>query len=271
MIQAVAKRGLVLIGCGFMGKALLNGWLSAGVPPASIYVQDPSPSDWLSAQSGMKLNQSLPNDPAVVVIATKPQILDKVLPSLARFGNGQTIVVSIAAGAPVAVFEGQFGAETPIVRAMPNLPATVGASITALYANQHVDAVASKMVVDLFAAVGAVVHLGHESQIHAVTGLSGSGPGYVFAMADAMQRAGETLGLPSDLAKALAYQTILGSGLMLAQEDANAFALREAVTAKGGTTEAGLGVFNAKNAGIVELTRCTITAAHDRSIELSEM
>lgn len=271
MIQAIAKRGLVLVGCGFMGKALLKGWLTAGVPPSSIYVQDPSPSDWLSAQTGLQINQPLPNDPAIVVIATKPQILNKVLPSLSHFGNGQTIFVSIAAGAPIALFEEHLGVETPIVRAMPNLPATVGAGITALFANQHVNAYASRMTVVLFEVIGGVVHLRNENQLHAVTAISGSGPGYVFAMANAMQRAGEALGLPSVLAQTLAYQTISGAGLMLTQENAEAFTLQEAVTSKGGTTQAGLGVFTAKNEGIVELTLRTATAVHSRSIELSQM
>lgn len=268
MTQPFTNKGLVLIGCGFMGKALLEGWLAKGIPPLSIYVQDPAPSDWLAAQQDLRLNQPLPAEPAVIVIATKPQILDKVLPPITRFGNGQTVIVSIAAGAPIALFERAFGVDTPVVRAMPNLPATVGAGITALYANGHADAVALTMVSELFSTVGVVVQLTQENQMHTVTGLSGSGPAYVFALAEAMSRVGEALGLPKDLAKALTYQTLNGAGAMLARPDADATALREAVTSKGGTTASGLDAMMVNDIGIAELMHLTITAATDRSIEL---
>ena len=267
-MEAINQRGLVLIGCGFMGKALLEGWIAHGIAPDAVTVQDPSPSEWLSAQHGLRLNKPLPDNPAAVVVATKPQILDKVLPGLAGLGGGSTCFVSIAAGAPVSLFEEYLGAETSIVRAMPNLPASVSEGMTALFGNAAASAGDVELVTELFEAVGTVVSLEDEHQLHLVTGVSGSGPAYVFALAEAMAEAGAALGLPSDLASTLAIRTLVGAGKMLAADGADPTALRKAVTSKGGTTAAGLDVFMREPNGIGDLAKATIDAARARSVEL---
>jgi len=269
MIDEVCKRGLVLIGCGFMGRSLLEGWLSKGVAPEAFYVSDPNPSAWLAAQTEINVNTPLPADPAAVFIATKPQILDHVLPPFAHLGNAYTVVVSIAAGVGVARFETAFGADTPIVRAMPNLPATVGEGITALYCNGNVTDAQRQLITELFEGVGTVVDVDEEQQLHAITALSGSGPAYAFAFADALSKAGTALGLAPEMAKTLAYQTLKGAGCMLTARDADAVALRNAVTSKGGTTAAGLSEFGHEINGVDLLVQRTLDAAHCRSIELS--
>lgn len=269
-MHTVNERGLVLVGCGFMGRALLEGWIAAGIEPDAVTVKDPAPSDWLRSQSGLRLNGPLPGAPAAIVIATKPQILDKVLPDFVALGGGKTVVVSIAAGAPVSVFETCFGAQTPVVRAMPNLPASVGAGITALFGNDAAGPDDMALVERLFEAVGTTVRLPDEDMLHLVTGLSGSGPAYVFSLAEALAAAGADLGLPADLAKVLAVQTVAGADRMLAAADADPTALRKAVTSKGGTTAAGLEAFMAEPHGIAALARHTVEAASNRSIALSQ-
>lgn len=270
-MQAINQRGLVLIGCGFMGKALLQGWMANGISPAAIFVQDPSPSDWLKAQKGLQVNAPLPQNPAVIILATKPQVLDAVLPPLARFGNGTTVAISIAAGAPVSLFETHLGGQTPVIRAMPNLPASVGQGMTGLFASDAASDADLALAQTLFAAVGTSVTVQKEDMLHLVTGLSGSGPAYVFALAEAMAKAGETLGLPADLAKALAVQTVVGAGQMLAAPNASPTALRVAVTSKGGTTAAGLDQLMQDPNGLTDLVENAINAARKRSIELSQI
>lgn len=258
--------GLVMVGCGFMGQALLQGWLANGLRPEAVTVQDPTPSDWLMAQTGLHVNAPISTAPAAIVVATKPQVLDQVLPPLAPLGNGDTVVISIAAGAPVELFERHFGAQTPVIRAMPNLPASIGFGATAIYGNpaavMHLD-----MAEALFRAVGTCATVPDEEMLHLVTGLSGSGPAYVFAMVEAMAAAACDLGLPSDLAKALAHQTVAGAGAMLAQSPSDAQTLRHAVTSKGGTTAAGLAALMQP---LDLLMQSTIDAARKRSLELSE-
>lgn len=258
-----------MIGCGFMGKAMLEGWLARGVDPAAVYIQDPSPTDWVKAQ-GVHVNGDLPDDPAVLVIATKPQMLDDVLPPLARFGQGQTLVLTVATGAPLAYYEDTLGAGTPVVRAMPNLPAAVGAGVTVYVCNDHVTAEQRALAEKLFTATGTAIALEDEGQMHAVTGISGSGPAYVFAMAEAMTQAGEAMGLPSELARVLAVQTIAGAGQMMRDTGTEAADLRKAVTSKGGTTAEALKHLMAPGTGLFDLMAKAADASRRRSIELGQ-
>lgn len=269
MDKVFNERGVVLVGCGFMGKALLEGWVANGINPNAVYVQDPFPTDWLKSQPGLHINENLPASPAVIIIAVKPQILGDILPALKRAISDETIVISIAAGAKVGMFEEAFGTETAIIRAMPNLPASVGAGVTALYANQAASN-SLELATELFKAVGKVMQIDNEDMLHAVTGLSGSGPAYIFAVAEAMTDAGVKLGLPRELAQALACRTISGAGKMLDQDDANPSALREAVTSKGGTTQAGLDALTSFEGGIAPLIERTVSAARNRSVELGK-
>ena len=181
------------------------------------------------------------------------------------------MVVSIAAGVGIGMFERAFGASTPIVRAMPNLPATIRDGITALYYNARVTSPQKQLVAELFQASGHVIQIDDEQDLHAVTALSGSGPAYVFAFAEALMRAGEGRGLSTDVAKALAIQTLVGAATMLAQGASDASSLKAAVTSKGGTTAAGLAQFDHDDHGITDLVERTLEAAASRSRELGSV
>ncbi len=270
MIDVINKNGLVLVGCGFMGKALLQGWLAAGVSPAAVTIMDPSPSDWVLAQPGLRVNDTPPVSPAVVVIGVKPQTMDSVLPSLASFGGGETIIVSIVTGIEIKAYEAVFGPQTPVIRSMPNLPASVGQGVTAIYGNTAAVGAPMQLAQTLFEAVGTCVTLDDEEMLHLVTGVAGSGPAYAFALAEAMAKAGTDLGLPEDLARTLAIQTVAGAGHMLSVPGADPTALRQAVTSKGGTTAEALKQLMRGQDGIADLARAAIDASRNRSIELSQ-
>lgn len=265
----IAARGLVLVGCGRMGSALLEGWLARGLPAGTIWVVEPEPSDWLRAQ-GVRLNAPLPDAPAVVVVAVKPQMMGDALPGLAALGGGGTLVLSIAAGTPVAAFEAAFGAGTPVVRAMPNTPAAVGRGISALVGNAAAGAEGLALAEALMAAVGACVRLQDEGQMDAVTAVSGSGPAYVFHMIEALAAAGMAQGLPEAMAMQLARATVCGAGALAAQSPETAEVLRVNVTSPGGTTAAGLGVLMDPDTGLPPLMRRTVGASADRSRELAK-
>jgi pyrroline-5-carboxylate reductase len=263
---------LVLLGCGKMGGAMLEGWLKGGLTPAQVQVIDPYPSDWLKAQAaqaaqGMSVNPAELAPATVAVIAVKPQMMTQAAPQLLALAGQGTVFLSIAAGTPIAAFEAMFGAATPIVRAMPNTPAAVGRGISALVGNAAVTEAQMAMAEALLGAVGQTVRLECEEQMHAVTGLSGSGPAYVFHMIEAMAEAGTAAGLPPDLAMRLARATVAGAGALADASPESAGQLRANVTSPGGTTAAGLGVL------MPELSRLmtgTVAAAARRSRELVE-
>ncbi|WP_372885457.1 pyrroline-5-carboxylate reductase [Shimia sp.] len=267
-MDMIAKRGLVLLGCGKMGSAMLQGWLAGGLPPASVWVQDPFPGDWLKA-SGVHLNAPLPASPAVVLVAVKPQIMAEALPVLKPMGNGDTLFLSVAAGIAISHYESVLGAETPVIRAMPNTPAAVGKGITAIIGNARADAARMDLAQSLLSAVGQVVRLEDERQMDAVTGVSGSGPAYVFHMIETLAAAGEAQGLSPDLAMALAKATVAGAGALAESAAESPAQLRVNVTSPNGTTQAGLEVLMDETAGLPPLIRRTVAAAADRSRELA--
>ncbi|MEO0401611.1 MAG: pyrroline-5-carboxylate reductase, partial [Pseudomonadota bacterium] len=232
----IAARGLVLLGCGKMGSALLAGWLERGLPASSVWVIDPAPSFWVRS-TGVQINADLPDDPAIVLLAVKPQMMGDALPAIAGFAGGDTVFVSIAAGTPLAAFEAVFGADSPIVRSMPNTPAAIGRGITAICANAPGQN-ALKEAADLLSAVGDVVCLDSEAQMDAVTGVSGSGPAYVFHLIEAMAAAGEAQGLSPDLAMQLAKATVAGAGALAMAAEEDPGQLRRNVTSPNGTTQA---------------------------------
>lgn len=264
----IAARGLVLLGCGKMGSAMLEGWLDGGLPATSVHVIDPHPSDWLSA-SGVHINANLPANPAIVLIAVKPQMMQDALPVLTPLGNGATLFLSVAAGTPIAHYESVLGAQTPIIRAMPNTPAAIARGITAIIGNAHVPAAALDLAETLLSAVGQVVRLESEAQMDAVTGLSGSGPAYVFHMIECMAAAGEAQGLAPELAMQLASATVAGAGALALQGEDSPEQLRINVTSPNGTTQAGLEVLMNADTGLPPLMKATIAAATNRSKELA--
>lgn len=265
-LERVAQDGLVLLGCGKMGTALLTGWLGAGVPAASVWVMEPNPSDWLRG-SGVHLNEGVPPAPAVALLAVKPQMMGAALPALQALGNGTTLFVSIAAGTTIAAFEAALGDRTPIVRTMPNTPAMVNRGITALCRNAHVSDADMALAVALMAAVGETVLLDGEHQIDAVTAVSGSGPAYVFHLIEAMAAAGETEGLSPEVAMQLARATVCGAGELAHRSPDSAAQLRVNVTSPGGTTAAALAVLMPE---LPVLMARAVKAAADRGRELGK-
>ncbi len=264
----IAARGLVLLGCGKMGSAMLAGWLARGLPPQSVWVRDPVPSDWLRS-SGVNLNIDIPQAPAVVVVAVKPQMMADALPLMSELGGGETVFLSVAAGTTLSSFENVLGQATPVVRAMPNTPAAIGQGITALVANKTGQSALDEAEA-LLSAVGHVVRLDNESQMDAVTGVSGSGPAYVFHLIETLAAAGEAQGLPADLAMALAKATVAGAGALAMQSEETPSQLRVNVTSPNGTTQAGLEVLMDQTSGLPPLIRKTVAAATQRSRELAD-
>jgi pyrroline-5-carboxylate reductase len=264
----IAAQGLVLLGCGKMGSAMLEGWLSRGLPPTSVWVVDPAPSDWLQG-AGVHLNVDLPLAPAIVLVAVKPQMMADALPTLQQMGNGETLFVSVAAGTPISFFEDTLGAQTPVVRAMPNTPAAIARGITAIVANAHAGAVGLDEAEVLLDAVGEVVRLDEEGQIDAVTGVSGSGPAYVFHMIETLAAAGVDQGLPAEMAMQLAKATVAGAGALAMDAEEDPSQLRVNVTSPNGTTQAALEVLMNETDGFPALMRRAVAAAADRSRELA--
>jgi pyrroline-5-carboxylate reductase len=267
MMDDVATRGLVLLGCGKMGSAMLAGWLEGGLPATSVWVLDPHPSDWLRS-TGVHINDGVPTDPAIVLIAVKPQMMGAALPVLTALGNGQTLFVSIAAGTSIAAFATALGDRTPIVRSMPNTPAAIGRGITAIVGNSYVSAAQIDLAEALLQAVGQVVRVDNETQIDAVTGVSGSGPAYVFHLIETLAAAGVAQGLAPDLAMKLAKATVAGAGALAEAADEDPAQLRINVTSPNGTTQAALEVLMDETTGFPPLLNRAVAAATDRAKEL---
>lgn len=265
----ISARGLVLIGAGKMGSAMLEGWLKQGLAPASVSVVDPHPSEWLKAQ-GVSINGPLPEAPAVVVIAVKPQMMGDALPKLQAWGGGKTLFLTVAAGTRIAQYEAVLGARTPLVRAMPNTPAAVGRGITAITGNADATATDVGTAEALLSAVGEVVRLEGEHQIDAVTALSGGGPAYVFHMIEAMAAAGVAEGLPAAMAMQLARSTVIGAGELARQSPETAAQMRINVTSPGGTTAEALKVLMDETTGLPALFTKAVKAAADRGRELGK-
>lgn len=263
----VAERGLVLLGCGKMGSAMLAGWLADGLPAASVWVIDPYPSDWVRAQ-GVHVNADLPATPAIVLVAVKPQMMGDALPQMQALGNGETLFVSVAAGTSLATFEDVLGDRTPIVRAMPNTPAAIGQGVTALIGNAHVTTAQLDVAEAFLASVGQTVRLENETQMDAVTAVSGSGPAYVFHLIETLAAAGTRRGLPAEMAMQLAKATVAGAGALAAQAAEGPDQLRVNVTSPNGTTQAALEVLMDKADGFPALLQRAVDAAADRSEEL---
>lgn len=271
-LASVQARGLILLGCGKMGSALLEGWLAGGLPPAAFTILEPRPSDRLEALAadGLRLNAEMPADPAIAVLAVKPQMMGDALPGLAALGGGSTLFLSIAAGTPIRSLAAALGDTTPIVRAMPNTPAAIGRGITALVGNARATADHLALAERLMQAVGRTVRLDDESQMDAVTALSGSGPAYVFLLIEALAAAGVAEGLPEELALDLARATVEGAAALAMAPGAHPGDLRVNVTSPGGTTAAALEVLMEDRAGLAALIRNAVAAAANRSRELAD-
>jgi len=266
---------ITLIGCGKMGSAMLQGWLKDPDLDAEFAIIEPFQDalGWTAAHSNVHLYDSCSaaatgsgRASQMVVLAVKPQMMDAAIASLDGVADSSTAFLSIAAGIPTSWFADRLGAGAILLRAMPNTPAAIGMGITALYSGAAPDAVRG-LAAQLLAAIGTVVTLDDEALMDAVTALSGSGPAYVFLLAETMTEAGIAAGLPADLARQLAEATVSGAGALVAAADEPPAQLRVNVTSKGGTTAAALAVLMADD-GMAPLMRRAILAARDRSIEL---
>ncbi|NVN87861.1 MAG: pyrroline-5-carboxylate reductase [Rhodopseudomonas sp.] len=262
---------IVLAGAGKMGGALLTGWLAQGLDAGDVVVIDPQPSDEIRAFTarGIRINSSADDvgSVATLVLAVKPQMFRDAGPALRAYVGPNTLVVSIMAGTPIATLAEVCGGH--VVRAMPNTPAAIGRGITVAVAARDVSAVQRDTADALLRATGAVEWVDDEALMDAVTAVSGSGPAYVFLLAEELARAGVEAGLPAELATKLARHTVAGSGELLHRSDLDSATLRQNVTSPGGTTAAALAVLMAAD-GFQSLLTRAVAAATKRSSELAK-
>lgn len=264
---------LVLVGAGKMGAAMLEGWLALGLAPAAVTVLDPNPSPELralAAERGFRLNPA-PGDtrpPEILVLAIKPQMLDAVAPGLAPLVGPGTLVLSILAGKTIAGIKGAIASTWAVVRAMPNLAASIGRGATGAYASAETSAPQRAAAHALLAGNGLVEWVGSEDLIDAVTAVSGSGPAYVFHLVECLAQAGEAAGLDAEMAQRLAQATVEGAGELLRTSGLDPTTLRRNVTSPGGTTAAALEVLMAED-GLAPLMRRAVEAAKRRAGELA--
>ena len=260
---------IALAGAGKMGGAMLTGWLAGGLDPKRAVVIEPAPSTEISAIAarGIRLNPKDAGPVEALVIAVKPQSFREAGPALKSLVAPTTLVVSIMAGMPMAALQEVCGGA--VVRAMPNTPAAIGRGITVAVPAKNVSHEQRATADALLRATGAVEWVDDESLMDAVTAVSGSGPAYIFLLAEELARAGVAAGLPEALATRLARETVAGSGELLHRSDLSASTLRQNVTSPGGTTAAALEVLMGKD-GLQRLMIRAIAAATARSKELAK-
>jgi pyrroline-5-carboxylate reductase len=273
-LSADWPQSLALVGAGKMGGAMLRGWLAGGLPASGVTLIDPAPSTEIAgfaAERGLRLNprQAEIAPPDVLVLAIKPQMLAGAAPALAPIAGPETLVLSVMAGKTIANLVERLPNARAFVRVMPNTPAAVGRGAAAGAANAAVTTRQRAWTERLLGAVGMFDWLADETLIDAVTAISGSGPAYVFALVEAMAKAGEDLGLPPTLALRLARATVEGAGELLYREpEVSAAQLRINVTSPAGTTAAALEILQAAD-GLNALLSRAAAAAHRRAGELA--
>ena len=265
---------LLLAGAGKMGGAILSGLLARGLDARSVIVQDPDPARPVAdllADNGIDVLpfiDELTQPPGVILIAVKPQVMDAVLPPLAKLAGPETLILSIAAGRRIATFEKHLPGAA-IVRAMPNTPAAIGRGMTVAVANSKVTPAQRALADDLLSAVGEVMWVDDEALLDPVTAVSGSGPAYVFLLAECLAEAGRAAGLDAKLAERLARATIAGSAALLEASDLSAEQLRKNVTSPGGTTAAALEILGGDD-GLQKLMTAAVAAATKRGRDLAK-
>jgi len=272
-----------IIGCGKMGSAMLNGWLSATQEDDYCYIiidpyfdktaiNVPYDEDRVRVYSSM---QEAVKDgyhaPLIMLLSVKPQMMQEALADLGECDLQDCCFISIAAGLNIASLSEMMGApsDVKIIRTMPNTPAAIAKGMTAMIGNKHVTLSDMTRAQRLLSVCGEVVQLEDEAQLDGVTALSGSGPAYVFLLAELMAQSGMKLGLSETLSRQLATQTVYGAGCLLAQSEEPAHILRENVTSKGGTTAAALSVLMDEK-GLAPLLEEAMQKAYQRSQELGK-
>lgn len=264
---------IAFIGAGNMASSIIMGLLAQGLPANNIRASDPSPDSLARLRQLAPIhtsasNPEVVNGAEVVILAVKPQVMNAVTSNIsAAVASSNALVISIAAGITVASLEAGLGANTAIVRCMPNTPALLRASASALFANAATEAAQKQRAEQILAAVGTVCWVSREQQLDAVTALSGSGPAYFFLFMEAMVDAGVALGLDAETSRQLAIQTGLGSARMAAESEHDLAELRRRVTSPGGTTERAVASFEAD--GLRTIVAAAMQAAADRAAEMA--
>lgn len=265
---------VILVGCGNMGYAMLEGWLASGrLATGDVAVVEPAaPLRERAATLGVAAHADASGladaAPRLVIFAVKPQVILDVVPAYARFRDSATYL-SVAAGTPISAFEAALGAEAAIIRCMPNTPAAIGKGMMVLAGNGRADAATETFVRDLLSANGEVATIDDEALMDAVTAVSGSGPAYVFHFIECLTAAAEAAGLPTETAKLLAMQTVHGAAALAAESRTEPGELRRQVTSPNGTTAAALSVLMGDDRLKVLVTEA-VEAARLRSIELGK-
>jgi len=262
------------IGGGNMASSLINGLIDSGHSPDQLWVSDTNQEILDSLAANLKINVSVNNNDIVnqvdvVVLAVKPQVLHAVAEQVADgIRNRKLLVVSIAAGISQDSLSEWLGEEVAIVRCMPNTPALVRTGATALYASSKVSDEQKDLAENILRSVGISLWVDHESELDAVTAVSGSGPAYYFLLMEAMEQAALELGLAEHTARLLIQQTALGAAKIALESDETPGQLRQRVTSPGGTTEQALKTF--EEGAFTQLVSRALHAARDRSIEISK-
>lgn len=266
---------LLLLGCGKMGFAMLDGWLASGIAPKAIHVIDPHAT---AIKENLKdksiiwhehMKQAYHLKPSVLLLAVKPQSLDELKAELGHLATAQTLVISIAVGKNLTYLTEIFSAAQPLIRAMPNTPSQIRQGVTALCHNIHISAEQKELTQHLMEAIGTSLWI-NESQMDVVSALSGSGPAWLFLLTEAMAKAATDLGLPKEMAQDLARKTIEGSAaLMQASPHLSPMELRKAVTSPKGTTHEAMEVLSGEN-GWQNIITKAMEASVKRAIEISK-
>ncbi len=262
-----------IIGCGKMASAILDAWLKKSISPQDIYVDDPKPSEWLleKKKHGLNINTKADVSFDYCFIGVKPQSLDEIKLKLKGLSKKNVTFVSMLAGIKINRLEDIIGKDESIVRIMPNLPAEILKGVTAVKENKRVEPKQSKNLALLLEAFGETVKFVEERKFDAVTALSGSGPAYIFLIAELMTEVGINLGLSYDEAFKLVKHTIDGAGSLIVNSSLKPQKLRENVTSPGGTTHEALAVMMNKDNGLPKIFSAAIKAAAQRSKELSKV
>ena len=260
-------RHVALIGYGKMGLALLRGWLEAEVN-ASFVVVEPSLRRKIKGATFLKKPDDTLKSCDIIVMAVKPQVMDEVCAELKPYLRKNALILSIAAGRSIRSFEKIFGSAQPVIRSMPNLPASIGQGMTVAVGNKNVKTAQKKGAAELLACAGLVKWVDNEKLLNAVTAVSGSGPAYVFLLIEILSKSAQRAGLNKELSMALARQTVIGSAALAAHEpNTDASILRKNVTSPGGTTEAALEVL--MNGDMQKIFDYAIACAKKRGEQLS--
>lgn len=273
-MTAKVTRPLLLMGCGKMGGAMLDGWLASKMAVGGIVIVDPTGTPQYQGRDEISIYRDANDVPAnlnpqVIILAVKPQQMDQALAAYVKYVSDDTLFVSIAAGKTISYFESQLGGDAQIIRAMPNTPAAISQGITVLCPNAKVSAAQANLALDLLRAVGEAELVQDENMIDAVTALSGGGPAYVFHMIECMTQAGIEQGLPSGLSAKLALVTVAGAGQLALKSNDQPTQLRINVTSPGGTTFEALNVLMQEKGGLQDLMTQAIAAATAKSKALS--